>query len=161
MVGIGKLAATPGVGRYYVEQVAGGREDYYTGEGEAPGYWLGTAAAGLGLGGRVGGAELYRLLEGTDPTTGRPLRDTSRPAKVAGLDLTFRAPKSVSIVFGIANPGIAAEVRAAHDAAVSEALGYLEREACVVRRGAVLRRWTWSLSARPDPQTAPLTCWGV
>ncbi len=41
MLNVGKLAAGPGAGRYYVDQVAQGREDYYAGEGEAPGEWLG------------------------------------------------------------------------------------------------------------------------
>ena len=37
MMSIGKLAAGPGAGRDYVDQVAQGREDYYAGEGEAAG----------------------------------------------------------------------------------------------------------------------------
>ena len=41
MMSIGKLAAGPGAGRYYIDQVAQGREDYYAGEGEgeAAGVW--------------------------------------------------------------------------------------------------------------------------
>ena len=35
MLSIGKLAAVPGAGQYYVRAVAHGREDYYAGEGEA------------------------------------------------------------------------------------------------------------------------------
>ena len=49
MLSVGKLAAGPQAGRYYEEAVAGGREDYYAGEGEAPGHWVGAGAAGLGL----------------------------------------------------------------------------------------------------------------
>ena len=45
MLNVGKLAAGPGAGRYYVDQVAQGREDYYAGEGEAPGAWMGGGAA--------------------------------------------------------------------------------------------------------------------
>jgi len=37
MLNVGKLAAGPGAGRYYVDQVAQGREDYYAGEGERRG----------------------------------------------------------------------------------------------------------------------------
>jgi hypothetical protein len=48
MLNIGKLAAGPGAGRYYVDRVAEGREDYYSGEGEAPGVWQGGGAAALG-----------------------------------------------------------------------------------------------------------------
>jgi TrwC relaxase len=54
MLSIGKLAAGPGAGRYYVDQVALGREDYYAGDGEAPGGWIGSGAASLQLSGEVG-----------------------------------------------------------------------------------------------------------
>ena len=37
MLSIGKLAGGPTAGRYYVDQVSRGAEDYYAGEGEAPG----------------------------------------------------------------------------------------------------------------------------
>ena len=66
MMSIGKLAGGPGAGRYYIDQVAQGREDYYTGEGEAAGVWIGTGAAWLGLTGEVGEEGLARLLEGRD-----------------------------------------------------------------------------------------------
>src|SRR5215203_5091377 len=68
MMSIGKLAGGPGAGRYYIDQVAQGREDYYAGEGEAAGVWMGTGAARLGLGGEVGEVGLARLLERRDPT---------------------------------------------------------------------------------------------
>ena len=80
MMSIGKLAAGPGAGRYYIDQVAQGREDYYAGEGEAAGVWMGTGAAGLGLTGEVGEEGLARLLEGRDPSSGlllRPVRSSS------------------------------------------------------------------------------------
>ena len=48
MVSIGNLAGGPGVGRYYVDQVAQGREDYYAGEGEAAGVGWGRAPHGSG-----------------------------------------------------------------------------------------------------------------
>ncbi len=54
---------------------------------------------------------------------------------MAGFDLTFRAPKSVGVLFGIGEPEVVREIVQAHEAAVGEALGYLEREACVARRG--------------------------
>ena len=47
----------------------------------------------------------------------------------AALDVVVSAPKSVSVMFGLANPATAAVVTAAHERAVSEALGYLDRHA--------------------------------
>ena len=51
MLSIGKLGA--GQHSYYLDKVAEGAEDYYSGEGEAEGYWLGDAAEDLGLDGKV------------------------------------------------------------------------------------------------------------
>jgi Ti-type conjugative transfer relaxase TraA len=135
MMSIGKLAAGPGAGRYYVDQVAQGREDYYAGEGEAAGVWMGTGSARLGLCGEVPEDGLVRLLEGRDPISGLLLRPARSSSAVAGFDLTFRAPKSVSIVFGVADPDVARRVIGAHEQAVGQALDYLEREACWTRRG--------------------------
>ena len=58
-----------------------------------------------------------------------------RRRKVPGYDLTFSAPKSVSVVFGIAEPDVQRRVLEAHRVAVDAALAYLEREAVRVRRG--------------------------
>jgi conjugative relaxase-like TrwC/TraI family protein len=135
MLTIEKLAAGPTAGRYYVDQVAQGREDYYAGEGEAPGEWIGSGAASLGLEGAVSDQGVARLLNGESPATGELLRRSLAPGAVAGLDLTFRAPKNVSVLFGICEPEVVREITRAHEAAVAEALGYLEREACKTRRG--------------------------
>jgi conjugative relaxase-like TrwC/TraI family protein len=135
VLSIGKLAAGPAAGRYYVEQVAQGREDYYAGEGEAPGGWLGSGAALLGLAGEVDARGLSRLLAAEDPATGQALRRPLPSGAVAGFDLTFRAPKSVGVLFGVAESGLAREAVRGHEAAVAAALGYLEREACRARRG--------------------------
>jgi Ti-type conjugative transfer relaxase TraA len=42
----------------------------------------------------------------------------------------------VSILFGVGGEDLVREVRAAHEVAVADALGYLERNACGARRGA-------------------------
>lgn len=47
----------------------------------------------------------------------------------AGIDVTVSAPKSVSILYGLSSPEVAAAVRGAHLAAVGEALAYLETNA--------------------------------
>jgi Ti-type conjugative transfer relaxase TraA len=136
MMSIGKLAAGPGAGRYYIDQVAQGREDYYAAEGEAAGVWVGTGAAWLGLTGEVGEEDLARLLEGRDPSSGLLLRPMRSSSPVAGFDLTLRAPKSLSVVFGVAEPEVAQRIVSAHEQAVAQTIGYLEREACWTRRGA-------------------------
>lgn len=56
-------------------------------------------------------------------------------ARLPGLDLTFSAPKSVSVLFGLGADTVAEQVRLGHDAAVAAALGYLERVAGHALRG--------------------------
>jgi len=136
MLSIGKLGK--GQERYYTERVAEGAEDYYRGEGEAEGQWIGDAAAELGLEGDVDPAQLTAMLTGNNPATGEPLglRAVGGSGAVPGFDLTFSAPKSVSLTWGLGGPEVAAEVVQAHQRSVEAALGYLQREACWTRRGA-------------------------
>jgi conjugative relaxase-like TrwC/TraI family protein len=133
VLSIGKLTVEQS--RYYERQVAQGRDDYYSGRGESPGRWTGAGADGLRLGGRVEDDGLMALMDGRDPGTGERLRRVSGRSKVAAFDLTFSAPKSVSLLFAIGEPVLAGALVDAHESAVDAAVGYLEREACRVRRG--------------------------
>lgn len=136
MLSIGKLGT--GQETYYLEKVAEGAEDYYSGEGEAAGQWMGDGAAELGLSGEVGADQLTAMLTGRNPVDGSPLglRAVGGRGPVPGFDLTFSAPKSVSLLWGLGGPVAGVEVNAAHRAAVDAALGYLQQEACWTRRGA-------------------------
>ncbi len=128
---IGKLVA--GQEGYYLSAVAHGAEDYYLAGGEVPGYWTGSGAAQLGLDGVVEDDAFVGLLRGVHPVDGSPLGRANR--RVPTLDLTFSAPKSVSVAWGLGGPEIAGEIVAAHEDAIAAALAYLEREAVFVRRG--------------------------
>ena len=156
MVSVGKLSL--GQERYYLEQAEDrvdvaesltGAEDYYVGGGESRGHWCGSAAAELRLAGVVDADQLRRLLAGAHPRTGGQLREASPRLKVAAFDVTFSAPKSVSVLFGTSSPEVRDAVRAAHDAAVAEALGYVERAAAAVR-AATTAPWS-SRSAGSSP----------
>ena len=133
MLSIGKLTVEQS--RYYERQVAQGRDDYYSGRGESPGRWTGSGAETLRLGGHVDDDGFMALMEGRDPGTGERLKRVGGRSKVAAFDLTFSAPKSVSVLFAIGEPALAGAFVEAHESAVDAALGYLEREACRVRRG--------------------------
>jgi conjugative relaxase-like TrwC/TraI family protein len=54
---------------------------------------------------------------------------------MGGFDLTFSAPKSVSVIFGVGDEELRGRVRAAHDTATRAAVAYLEGSAAAVRRG--------------------------
>ena len=89
--------------------------------------WAGKGAEALGLAGPVDPDVFRDILEGTVPDgsgrrLGRPGKDgsiTHRP----GRDLTFSAPKSVSLIAMLGND---AAVAAAHDTAVKRTLAWLE-----------------------------------
>jgi conjugative relaxase-like TrwC/TraI family protein len=132
VLSVSKLGA--GQEGYYLDAVAHGVEDYYLGNGEAPGRWVGSASELLDLDGQVDAAALRAVLEGRGPADGVRLIQ-GRKDRVPGFDLTFSAPKSVSVMYGLGDPDIVGEVRVAHDRAVDAALGWLEREGCVSRRG--------------------------
>jgi len=99
---IGKLAQ--GQEAYYVDTVAGGAEEYYLGHGEAPGEWVGRSASRLELVGEVDGDDLAALLRHADPRSGDQLTKGRSSPKVAGFDLTFCAPKSVSLLWAFGTP---------------------------------------------------------
>lgn len=132
MISIARLAANADTAHYYLEAIANDRDDYYVASGEAPGRWLGSGSALLGLDGEVTPADLQAVLEGLDPRTGEAVIGYR---KNAGFDLCLSAPKSVSLLWGLGDRETADHVVAAHDEAVLAALAYLEVAACTVRRG--------------------------
>lgn len=137
MLTIGKLGASPGQLEYYERQVAAGAEDYYAARGEAPGVWLGAGAERLGLaaGVRVEREGFIALMRGCHPADGSVLRSMTKASTVAAVDLTFSAPKSVSVLFAVAGGDISGALVEAHERAVASAIEFLEREACRTRRG--------------------------
>ncbi len=98
---------------------------------------MGRGCADLKLSGEVAGDALGAVLGGKDPATGDWLL-TGKAASVGRLgsfDLTFSAAKGVSLLASLSKQQVAATVRGAHDAAVIEALSYLEDHATWARRG--------------------------
>ena len=156
MLSVAKLAL--GQEAYYEQQVALGLDDYYAGRGESPGLWVGLGAEGLDLVGAVEDGSLGTLLCGVSPADGERLRAPARKrtitvrtldeargqwrdeaktlAPVAGYDLVFSCPKSVSLLHALTgDEDVRRAISDAHEASWQAALSYLEAEACVVRRG--------------------------
>jgi conjugative relaxase-like TrwC/TraI family protein len=85
--------------------------------------------------------EFFRNEHGRDPIDAREIAATiakkSRPRTqtVAGYDLTFSPVKSVSSLWAIADPHVAAQIEKAHQAAVQDALNFIERHALFTRQG--------------------------
>ena len=143
---------------YQLSGVAQSLDDYYTGAGEASGVWAGIGAERLGLSGKVAADDLRAVLAGMAPGTGglTPNGETIRPhpRRVPGFDLTFKAPKSVSVLYAVTDdPRVQGAIVDAGEVAVRAALGWLEREAAHVRRGNGDAAYINDLAAR-DPEAA-------
>ncbi|MBC8641986.1 conjugative relaxase [Caballeronia sp. EK] len=120
------LNVTPirGNNQYAAAHYFSSADDYYAKEN--PGEWQGEGARHLGLTGPIEQAQLSRLLDGQLPN-GERIQTTFDPVdnkKRMGLDLTFSAPKSVSMQALVAGDR---EVTAAHDRAVTRALEQVEQ----------------------------------
>jgi conjugative relaxase-like TrwC/TraI family protein len=85
--------------------------------------------------------EWFALEYGREPSGPRELhgfivKATSHPrTSVAGFDLTFTPPKSVSALWAVADTRLAAAIRAAHNAAVAAAITSAERRVVFTRQG--------------------------
>lgn len=148
--------------QYLLRSVAAGDGDralsmpitrYYAEAGTPPGRWLGSGLAALGggtlsSGDQVTEAQLALLIGmGRDPVSGEQLgraypvygsegeAATSRRRPVAGYDVTFSVPKSVSTLWGVADANLQEMIVEAHHAAVAEVVSYLEREVAATRTG--------------------------
>ena len=125
---------------------------YYTAPGTPPGTWLGTGLTGLaeGAGVHVGAFVTPRQMErlfrdATDPVTDQPLgrsphvyptgtgRDHRRP--VAGFDFTCTVPKSVSVLWALADPATREALYECHREALTDVLALIERDVARTRTG--------------------------
>ena len=72
---------------YWLDQIARNREEYFSGRGESPGRFVGSAAAAAGLDGVASPEQVRAMFQGLDPATGEvrcaPLL-AGRPALQAG-----------------------------------------------------------------------------
>jgi conjugative relaxase-like TrwC/TraI family protein len=55
---------------YWLDQIARNREEYFSGRGESPGRFLGSAAAAAGLDGVASPEQVRAMFQGLDPATG-------------------------------------------------------------------------------------------
>ncbi|WP_238999457.1 MobF family relaxase [Segeticoccus rhizosphaerae] len=145
--------------RYLMAGAASSRlTRYYAQSGAPPGRFLGAGLAGLAGGAgiapgtQVSEEALFRMLgKLADPVTGQQLgrppravgtayidkngRVRKAPRPVAGFDLTFSAPKSVSVAWALADPGTQAAIYRAHLRAVEFVMAYAERAVFASRSG--------------------------
>jgi conjugative relaxase-like TrwC/TraI family protein len=122
--------------RYYLDTVAAGWEDHRAPGLEPDGTWEGSGTGSLGLDAAVGQRELAAVMSGADPATGEALRSGSTRVRLEGYDVTFSAPKAVSLLFALGDGAVATEVLSGHSAAVSAVVAYAEGSVVRARRGS-------------------------
>ena len=169
MMTMSKALSALGAVSYFKDEYEHARGSYYTEEGKTVGRWSGELAETFGLSGAVNRADFERLCEGQDPTTGEQLvrhvkkheRTNQHGEEIetgghrAGCDITFSAPKSVSLA---ALVGGDERIREAHGEAVTAALREVERYAQARLGGNAKAETTGKLlfasfdhdAARPD-----------
>lgn len=123
MMSLSKVSNGAAAASYYESA-----DDYYSEDGRAPSSWWGAGAAALGLSGPVDAAQFGALLDGNMPD-GTTMHNGATGRR-AGTDLTFSAPKSVSMQTLI---GGDARLLDAHEQAVTRTLEYAEQRLAVYR----------------------------
>jgi conjugative relaxase-like TrwC/TraI family protein len=164
MLSIAKLRV--GQEAYHLSGVAESLDAYYTGSGEAAGQWVGGSAARLGLTGEVTAEDLQAVLAGIAPGTGGLSPNGTAPAahkrRVPGFDLTFKAPKSASVLYAVSDdPRVQGAIIDAGEHAMRAAIGWLEREAIRVQRGSHNVAWLARHTDEPASQPHQLGSAGV
>ncbi|MEZ5220313.1 MAG: MobF family relaxase [Ilumatobacteraceae bacterium] len=151
---------------YQLSGVAQSLDAYYSGTGETPGVWIGGGASKLGLDGEVAADDLRAVLAGLAPRNGglTPNGTTPipHPRRAPGFDLTFKAPKSASVLYAVSDdPRVQAAIVEAGEAATRAAIGWIEREVVRVRRGSHDKAWLAANTERPGGGPRQLETSGV
>jgi conjugative relaxase-like TrwC/TraI family protein len=117
---------------YYTKQ-----SEYYLGGYEPAGRWISaTNNFGVVHGATVDHAGFERLHAGLDEAGQPLLTNPGDPSKrVAGLDLTLSAPKSVSIAYALADSETRTAIEDAQRRACESTIAFLDRHAAFCRRG--------------------------
>jgi conjugative relaxase-like TrwC/TraI family protein len=125
MLSICTLKSSSQASQYYQS------ENYYSQDGEnSYTEWLGKGSEKLGLEGPVNEQDFKQLLDGHSPTGNKLIQGTNGKNHRPGYDLTFSAPKSVSIL-GIV--GDDKQVMDAHRNAVKKVISSIESEFAAYR----------------------------
>lgn len=159
MLSVKSLGAADSELAGYYESLA--CDDYYEAGGEPPGQWRGQLTHELDLYGSVQPGQLGHVFRGVSPFSQTPLAKNAGNGHKAGWDLTFSAPKSVSLVWAVSDQLTQTAIANAHDQAVTQALAYLEKRAFGSRdrqepqsgRGSILAAvFEHGTSREMDPQ---------
>lgn len=135
------------------------KEDYYL-KGQEAAEWIGRGAEALGLQGQVQKEDFRAVANGQDPRNGEQLvapqittdKETGEKKEEhrAGNDLTFSAPKSVSVAYAAGVEGI----KEAHDNAVKAVAEYIQEHYSQHGRGERIQQAGNLVAAKFDHVTS-------
>lgn len=119
--------------KYYTELAS---IKYYNSEFEPQGMWHGHVANQFGLKDKPVEHDLLMLFASGHNKQNKALVGNAGSKHQIGFDLTFSAPKSVSVLFGLADKRIREKVQQCHLKAVKMVLSYIEDNLIEVRAGS-------------------------
>ena len=151
---------------YYTQHIAPGDGRYYSEENasQMKGIWHGSAGQKLGLSGEVNHEDFFALCDNRNPETGEQLTARTKADRRVMTDITFDAPKSVSLAYELGGDD---RVLESFRQSVRETMGEIESEAKTrVRKGGSdsdrvtgnivwaehIHRTTRPVEGQPDPQ---------
>lgn len=124
MLSVASVRSASGAANYYGKDDFASA-DYYAGEDAGDvSIWAGSGAEAAGLIGDVGKADLERTLNGELPSGEKVGQVENRRA---GIDLTFSAPKSVSLMAYVAGDKRILGKEGAHMTAVRQTMAWVEK----------------------------------
>jgi conjugative relaxase-like TrwC/TraI family protein len=115
--------------KYYVE------DDYYLNDETPSGKWIGKGSICLALSNKTIGDEYHHIMKGLSPNSKEPLCSQIGGNHRSGWNLTFSAPKSVSIAWALSDEILRMKISDAQLTAVKQAISLLEDNAAFTRRG--------------------------
>lgn len=131
MLRIVKSKNASAAANYFTQALA--TDEYYAQGSQTPGRWGGQLAERFGLFGEVDAEQFRRLLNNLHPTTAEKLTVRMRADRRPGFDVTFNAPKSVTLAWALLGDE---RVPAALERAVARTMKEVEKEAATrVRKG--------------------------
>ncbi|MGE3312519.1 MAG: MobF family relaxase [Limisphaerales bacterium] len=127
------MKSAGGAVAYYLDEA---KEDYYLNGIDKQGRWFGGAARAFGLSGTVDRESFHNLLDGFAPDRSKPLvQNAGEEGRTACWDMTFNAPKAVSVLWAMSEADLRRRIEAIHRQAVETALDKAEQVGGITRRG--------------------------
>lgn len=127
------MKSAEGAAAYYLDER---KENYYINGIDKQGHWFGGAAQHLGLSGVVDREAFRNLLDGFSPDgTSTLVQNAGKSGRQACWDMTFNAPKAVSVLWAISSHEVRRQIEAIHGESVETALEKAEQVGGITRRG--------------------------